>query len=468
MGAPSNVQRVLHVEWDTKTGQFKGLPSAWKDAPALGGLGTDGDTVETSALPSHLAPSLPAAQPGRSDRRIVGGAGSASDGLNISAPFAVKHNIHVSVDPTSSTGFTGLPPDWDAMLSASGISREMVKAHPQEVLDVLQFHFEGPPPSLPKKSALDKELETASLICKGDPSTLFTGLTKLGEGASGTVFLGTDKRSGKQVAIKTCAASDLVNLKTEIALQKLSVHPNIVSYIETYLHKDQLWIVLEFVHGGPLTEVLGPTIVVPEDKIAYVCKCMLQALAFLHRQHRLHRDIKSDNVLVGFNGAVKVADFGFAAGLSEEQDKRKSVVGTPYWMSPELIRGLEYDAKVDVWSLGITALEMAEGEPPHLHEPPLRALLLITTQGSPGLKKPEAATQRFKHFLKCEWGGGGGWVGWGGVVGRRVLTSSSPFPLQVAWRWTPRCARAVTSCCCTRLFRARARRPSLRRLQRRF
>jgi len=129
---------------------------------------------------------------------------------------------------------------------------------------------------------------------------------------------------------------------------------------------------MEFVHGGTLTEVLGPTIDFPEAHIAFVCKQMLMGLAYLHRQHRLHRDIKSDNILVGFNGAVKLADFGFAVGLTEEQDKRRSVVGTPYWMAPELIRGLEYDAKVDVWSLGITAIEMAEGEPPHLHEPPLR------------------------------------------------------------------------------------------------
>lgn len=125
------------------------------------------------------------------------------------------------------------------------------------------------------------------------------------------------------------------------------------------------------------------------------------ALANCCSQHRLHRDIKSDNILVGFNGAVKIADFGFAVGLTEEQDKRRSVVGTPYWMAPELIRGLEYDAKVDVWSLGITAIEMAEGEPPHLHEPPLRALLLITTQSSPTLKDDAKWSPKFKHFLKC-------------------------------------------------------------------
>lgn len=362
------------------------------------------------SLPAHVAPSKASA----SSKDKGGDAG----GFSISTPFNVKHNMHVQVDPSAPTGFRGLPPQWDAMLSVSGITKEQVASNPQAVLDVLTFHMEGPkprdrakelhaatsaanaassgaggagagaggagggagagaaaaptPPKLPTKGDLEKDLETASLISKGDPTTFFFDLKKLGEGASGQVYLGKDKRTGEQLAIKVAPASDLANLKQEIALQKLSAHPSIVGYKETYLNKDQLWIIMEFIHGGTLTEVLGPTIDFPEPHIAFVCKQMLMGLAYLHRQHRLHRDIKSDNILVGFDGTVKIADFGFAVGLTEEQDKRRSVVGTPYWMAPELIRGLEYDAKVDVWSLGITAIEMAEGEPPHLHEPPLR------------------------------------------------------------------------------------------------
>lgn len=319
----------------------------------------------------------------------------------IGTPFNFKHNVHVQIDPASSTGFKGLPPQWDAMLSASGITRDEVNANPQAVLDILQFHMEGPPPKIPKKAEFDRALDDASLINKGDPTSIYKDMKKLGEGASGVVYLATDTRTKAKVAVKMAPATDLANLKTEIAIQKMSAHASIVSYIETYIVKDQLWIVMEYMHGGPLTEVLGPTIEFPEACIAYVCKAMLMGLSFLHRQHRLHRDIKSDNVLVDFNGTVKIADFGFAVGLTEEQDKRRSVVGTPYWMAPELIRGLEYDAKVDVWSLGITAIEMAEGEPPHLHEPPLRALLLITTQGSPQLKAADKWSQKFKHFLKC-------------------------------------------------------------------
>jgi serine/threonine protein kinase len=330
-----------------------------------------------------------------------GSESSSSGGILISSPFNVKHNVHVQVDPSAPSGFKGLPPAWDAMLSASGISKADVAANPQQVLDVLQFHMEGPPPKLPKKSQFERDVADASLITKGDPANYFSDLKKLGEGASGTVYLGTDRRNGAKVAIKVAPMSDLTNLKNEIGIQKLTQHPNCVQYLETFIHKEQLWIVLEYIHGGPLTEVLGPTIPFPEPAIAYVTKCILMGLAYLHRSHRLHRDIKSDNIMIDFNGSVKIADFGFAAGLTEEQDKRKSVVGTPYWMAPELIRGLEYDAKVDVWSTAITAIECAEGEPPHLHEPPLRALLLITTQGSPTLKVPEKWSQKFRHFLKC-------------------------------------------------------------------
>ena len=140
---------------------------------------------------------------------------------------------------------------------------------------------------------------------------------------------------------------------------------------------------MELLNGGPLTELLGPGIDWEESHIAFVCREILQALAFLHANHRLHRDIKSDNILVSMDGTVKIADFGFAIGLTAEADKCRSVVGTPYWMAPELIRGLEYDGKVDVWSTGITLLEMCDGEPPLMDQPPLRALLLITTQGTP-------------------------------------------------------------------------------------
>jgi serine/threonine protein kinase len=282
---------------------------------------------------------------------------------------------------------------------ASGISREEVRRNPQEVLDVLQFHMDGPPPKLPSRSSLQKKTAEAVKILKADPTRVFRRTKELGRGASGVVYVGTDTRDDSTVAIKIAQLVELEALKNEISLQQMSNHPNIVHFREAYAWSESLWIIMDFMNGGSLTEVLGPDILWPESHIAYVCKMSLMGLAFLHRQHRLHRDIKSDNILVNLDGCIKIADFGFAVSLTEEENKRKSVVGTPYWMAPELIRGLDYDAKVDVWSLGITALEMAEGEPPLIREPPLRALLLITIQGSPALAQPKRWSSNFKHFL---------------------------------------------------------------------
>lgn len=201
------------------------------------------------------------------------------------------------------------------------------------------------------------------------------------------------------MALKFCPIAEIEDLRNEIGMQCLSKHQNIVNLREAYITKTEVVIVMDCMEGGSLTDTLGPNVDFKESHIAFVCKHMLMALAFMHSQYRLHRDIKSDNVLVDMEGNVKLADFGFAANLTTEQDKRASVVGTPYWMAPEIIKGLEYDGKVDIWSLGITSLEMAEGEPPLLHEPPLRALLLISINPPPSLNEPQRWSRNFAHFL---------------------------------------------------------------------
>jgi len=189
-------------------------------------------------------------------------------------------------------------------------------------------------------------------------------------------------------------------LITEIEIMKSSKHPNLVEYLDCFSVNGYLWVAMEFMDGGCLTDILEEYefLQMAASTIALVCRESLKGLAYLHAYHRIHRDIKSDNLLLCTSGEIKLADFGYAAQLTESKAKRQTIVGTPYWMAPELIRGHEYTAKVDIWSLGIMVMEMCEGEPPYMEFPPLRALFLITTKGIPGLKEPAKWPAELKSF----------------------------------------------------------------------
>ncbi|NXL14483.1 PAK3 kinase, partial [Setophaga kirtlandii] len=187
----------------------------------------------------------------------------------------------------------------------------------------------------------------------------------------------------KQLNVQQQGCEDVLK---EILVMQENRNPNIVTYFESYLVNEAVLLVLEYMDGGSLADVVSMRMMAV-GHIATVCRECLQGLAFLHANQVIHRDIKSDNILLGRDGSVKLADFGLCALLSPEQSKRRSMVGTICWMAPEVVRGEPYGPKVDTWSLGIVGIEMAKGEAPYIRETSDRASYLIGRQGVPDLHK---------------------------------------------------------------------------------
>lgn len=176
------------------------------------------------------------------------------------------------------------------------------------------------------------------VVSAGDPRENLEHFMKIGEGSTGTVCIATDRSTGRQVAVKKMDLRKQQRrelLFNEVVIMRDYHHPNIVEMYDSFLVQDELWVVMEYLEGGALTDIVTHARM-DEEQIATVCKQCLKALAYLHSQGVIHRDIKSDSILLAADGRVKLSDFGFCAQVSQELPKRKSLVGTPYWMSPEV------------------------------------------------------------------------------------------------------------------------------------
>ncbi|ORE19427.1 hypothetical protein CU097_009523 [Rhizopus azygosporus] len=320
----------------------------------------------------------------------------------ISWPFDVIHKTHFHLDTATGELSLGTAADWKSKynLNSDHLLSTFIK---RAYAEFEKCNALTPSPIRRKNLTTAEASEILCKICKQkDPYQLYKRMVKIGEGASGNVYKAISVHDDRTVAIKHIklrrqARKDLI-IEEVLMGKEEPTHENLVKHIDTFFWRKNVWIVMEYMEGGSLTDIVTHNYLT-EAEIAAICFEVLKALAYLHSKGVIHRDIKSDNILIGLHGQVKLSDFGYCAHLEKPYSKRTTLAGTLCWMAPEIVQNKEYGPTVDIWSLGITAIEMIEGSPPHLEDPQQAIELLKTKNAPPALKNPDQLSSTFRDFL---------------------------------------------------------------------
>lgn len=388
IGLPTNVSHQFHVSKNAETGQLEGLPDSW-----IRLLNTQITKSEQNEHPDAALQAIKfynysiKKKPTQEEifKPFVTAAIIEEESYEIDKILAKKCNAHRDSDGSTSASSTDsqlhrLPPDLPPKINKIGkkppkpAPRKFVERKEKTLTEILEdlnnYQLDDSSNRIPEDSNGNREppenhtiipkeetpvlrrktkssvpvmsdeevYEELKNICQPeDPQLRFERTKEVGSGSSGKVFIATDLSNNQKVAIKDIDLAKQPKkelMLTEIKVLKEFQHPNLVNFLNSYLVDDHLWVVMELLEGGPLTDVVTET-VMKEAQIAAVCHEVLKAVSFLHSKGIIHRDIKSDNVLLGMNGAVKVTDFGFCANIVGDE-KRQTMVGTPYWMAPEV------------------------------------------------------------------------------------------------------------------------------------
>uniref|UniRef100_A0A673B8R6 non-specific serine/threonine protein kinase n=1 Tax=Sphaeramia orbicularis TaxID=375764 RepID=A0A673B8R6_9TELE len=403
---PSDFEHTIHVGFDAVTGEFTGMPEQWarllqtsnitkleqkKNPQAVLDVLKFYDSKET--LRPFSSYDVPQSSKAVSETPAIATVSEDEDEDEAEPPPVIAPRPEHTKSIYTRSVIEPLPPPPTKDAATSPICPPAADGAPSSPPSASP----APGPSLPrpqdksrKKKMSDEEIleKLRTIVSVGDPKKKYTRFEKIGQGASGTVYTAIDIATGQEVAIKQMNLQQQPKKEliiNEILVMRENKNPNIVNYLDSYLVGDELWVVMEYLAGGSLTDVVTETCM-DEAQIAAVCREVRNTFSFFFDSN------VSSSVFLP-------ADFGFCAQITPEQSKRSTMVGTPYWMAPEVVTRKAYGPKVDIWSLGIMAIEMVEGEPPYLNENPLRALYLIATNGTPELQNPEKLSTIFRDFL---------------------------------------------------------------------